>query len=146
MTVIVRLLTAAALASALSACATVTRGATTPFTVESEPSGAAVRTSTGFTCPATPCTFKMPRKDAFEITVTKGGYQPSVTKVETKVAGAGAARMAGNVIAGGIIGIGIDATSGAMNDLVPNPLRVTLQPVQTAEQAQAAEETPGATQ
>lgn len=135
----VRLLTAVALASALSACATVTRGTTTQFTVESSPPGATVKTSTGFTCPSTPCSFKMPRKEAFEITVAKEGYQPVTTKVESKMAGAGAAGLAGNVIAGGIIGIGIDATSGALNDLVPNPLQVTLQAVQTAETAQSVD-------
>jgi hypothetical protein len=35
--------------------------------------------------------------------------------------------MAGNVILGGVIGAVADASSGAMNDLVPNPLNVTLE-------------------
>jgi hypothetical protein len=35
--------------------------------------------------------------------------------------------MAGNVLVGGLIGIGVDAYSGAMNDLVPNPLSVKLE-------------------
>lgn len=36
--------------------------------------------------------------------------------------------MAGNVILGGFIGIGVDAATGAANDLKPNPLHVMLDP------------------
>ncbi|MFC6460494.1 hypothetical protein ACFP76_07905 [Paracoccus aerius] len=43
-----------------------------------------------------------------------------------KVAPGGSAAMAGNVFVGGIIGAGVDADSGAMLDLVPNPVEVTL--------------------
>jgi hypothetical protein len=34
----------------------------------------------------------------------------------------------GNAVVGGIVGIAVDATDGAMDDLVPNPLKVTLDP------------------
>jgi hypothetical protein len=44
------------------------------------------------------------------------------------MAGAGGAGMAGNVILGGLIGAVVDANSGATRELVPNPLRVTLEP------------------
>ena len=37
--------------------------------------------------------------------------------------------MAGNVLVGGLIGAAIDAGSGAMNDLRPNPVRVKLVPL-----------------
>ncbi len=115
--------------SNLAACATVTRGTTQQVTMKSEPPGAAVKTSTGFTCAATPCTFKMPRKEGFEATFSKDGYEPVTVTVTSKMSGGGAAGMAGNVIAGGLIGMGVDATSGALNDLTPNPVEVTLQPV-----------------
>ena len=36
--------------------------------------------------------------------------------------------MAGNVLLGGVIGAGIDASTGAMHSHKPNPLRVTLNP------------------
>ena len=39
----------------------------------------------------------------------------------------GSAGMAGNVILGGLIGAAVDANNGATQDLVPNPLRVTLE-------------------
>lgn len=35
--------------------------------------------------------------------------------------------MAGNVLIGGLIGVGIDAGTGAMKDLRPNPLVVRLE-------------------
>lgn len=113
--------------STTAACATVTRGTNTTWTVNTEPSGAAVRTSNQFACDATPCTFKMPRKSEFEVTITKPGYKTWTGKVTNKVAGAGGAGMAGNVLLGGVIGAGVDVASGAMLDLVPNPLTVTLE-------------------
>jgi hypothetical protein len=119
---------AAALALGLGGCATITRGTTTQFTVDSSPPGAQVRTSTGFTCEATPCTFKMPRKEAFVVTVSKAGYKPSETPVKSIVAGEGAAGFVGNALVGGVIGAGVDVSSGAMMDLSPNPIHVNLDP------------------
>lgn len=113
----------------LPACATITRGTTQQFTIESSPPGALATTSNGFRCETTPCTLRMPRKDAFTVTVTKDGYVTETRAVTSGVSGTGGTAMAGNILVGGIIGIGIDATSGAMNDLTPNPMVVTLQPV-----------------
>jgi hypothetical protein len=127
-------ITAAALVAAcsmLGACATVTRGTHTDFKVESVPSGAAVKTTTGFTC-ATPCQLKLPRKDGFDVTITLEGYQPQTVHVSSKVQGGGAAGFVGNAVVGGVLGGAIDASSGAMKDLVPNPVKVKLQPVSTA--------------
>ena len=124
-------------AMALSGCATITRGTNTTFTVETMPSGATVATTNGYGCLATPCTFKMPRKSEFTVTITKPGYKTYTGTVVTKVAGAGGAAMAGNVLVGGLIGAGVDASSGAMLDLVPNPMKVTLEPEGAAAPASA---------
>ena len=120
-------ITAAALLS--TACATVTRGSTEAWTVETDPSGATVRTSAGYACEATPCTWKLPRKTAFEVTISKPGYKTVQTQVVTTISTAGGAGMAGNVILGGLIGATVDLTTGAMKDLKPNPLTVKLEPV-----------------
>jgi hypothetical protein len=45
-----------------------------------------------------------------------------------EVPAAGAAGFAGNVIAGGLIGMGVDAATGAATDHKPTPVIVTLQP------------------
>jgi hypothetical protein len=118
----------------LGACATVTRGTHTDFAVQSDPSNAAVKTTTGFSC-TTPCKLKLPRKDAFDITITMEGYQPQTVHISSKVQGGGAAGFAGNLVVGGVLGGVIDASSGSMNDLVPNPVKVKLVPVSTTANA-----------
>jgi hypothetical protein len=111
----------------LAGCATVTRGTSDVFVVNTDPSGAAVKTSNQFACDETPCSLKMPRKSEFEVTITKKGYKTWQGHVTHKVATAGGAGMAGNVLLGGLIGAGVDVASGAMMDLVPNPLTVKLE-------------------
>ena len=120
-------------ALSLGACATVTRGTSDSWTVNTTPSGAAVKTSNQFACDATPCTFKMPRKSEFEVTITKAGYKPWTGHITHQVSGAGSAGMAGNVILGGLIGAGVDVTTGAMLNLVPNPLTVNLEKTEVLE-------------
>lgn len=122
----VRLVALACATISLPACATMTRGSSEQYRIESTPPGATVTTSNGFRCVATPCTFRMPRKDSFNATVSLEGYATQTHQVESKMSSGGAAGMAGNLLVGGIIGGVVDATSGAMNDLTPNPLIVTL--------------------
>jgi hypothetical protein len=113
----------------LSACATITRGTSEAFTVETHPSGAHVALSTGQVCDSTPCTFAHIKREAeFSVTIEKPGYKPSVHAITHQTAGGGAAGMAGNVLVGGIIGGLVDANSGATQNLVPNPLVVDLEP------------------
>ena len=114
--------------SSLAACATVTRGSEDAWVINSEPAGAKVETTNGHQCQATPCAIKMKRKSEFTATVTKSGYKPATVQVTHKTAGAGAAGVAGNVLVGGVIGLGVDLYSGASQDLVPNPVTVTLEP------------------
>jgi hypothetical protein len=111
----------------LCACASVTRGSTDAWEVSSDPIGARVETTNGFTCEATPCAMRMKRKSEFVATVTKPGYRPATVTVTHKTGKAGAAGMAGNVLIGGLIGIGIDSATGATQDLVPNPAFVKLE-------------------
>ena len=137
---------ALALASTLGACATVTRGTTTQFTVDSSPPAAQVKTSTGFSCEATPCTFKMPRKEKFVVTVSKAGYKTATMQIDSKLAGNGAAGFLGNALIGGVIGAGVDVASGALDDLTPNPAHVTLEAeVTTVAAAPTAIKAPGTT-
>ncbi len=111
----------------LGGCATITRTEHDAWTVDTTPGSAAVKTSNGFACDATPCTFRIERKAEFDVTITKPGYKSWTGHVTHKVSGAGGAGMAGNVLVGGLIGVVVDSNSGAMFDLVPNPLTVTLE-------------------
>ncbi len=109
-----------------SGCATVTRGTTQAWTVETLPTGATASLSNGERC-ETPCTLKLKRKHPFTVEICKTGYKPVTTNILSQMSGAGGAGMAGNVLVGGLIGVGVDAASGATKDLTPHPLSVTLE-------------------
>ena len=121
-----------ALAAACGGCASVTRGTSDDVQIMSEPAGADVRISTGQTC-ITPCTLKFNRKDEFTVTAAKPGYHTSETPVTTRVAGAGAAGFAGNILVGGVIGMAVDAASGATLEHYPNPVVMKLVPLRKGE-------------
>jgi PEGA domain len=121
-----KLIFVAACGLAVAACATVTRGTTNQIQIMSEPSGAAVRTSLNHNC-TTPCTITVGRKDEFSVMVSLPGYADQTVEVKTRLAGAGAAGFAGNVLVGGIIGMGADAATGATLEHHPNPVEVRLQ-------------------
>lgn len=106
-------------------CATVTRGTSEQLMVQSTPSGASVRLSSGFTG-VTPVTFTVPRKGDIVVTLTKEGYETHEVTLKSGVAGKGMAGFAGNVLIGGLIGGGIDIATGATLSHTPNPLHVTL--------------------
>ena len=124
-----RLIAAVALAASVSACASVVRGTTEQVAFVSEPPGATMTTNTKYACPQTPCSIEVERTDEFDATFAKPGYHPVTIPVRTKMVGAGAAGLAGNVIAGGIVGIGVDAATGATLDHTPNPVVANLQPL-----------------
>jgi hypothetical protein len=122
-----------------AACATVTRGSNDAWVVNTEPSGAKVETTNGHQCPATPCAIKMSRKSEFTATITKPGYKTATVQVNHKTANAGAAGVAGNVLLGGVIGLGVDLATGASQDLVPNPVTLKLEPVAPGDTAKSAD-------
>ncbi|MBW8815180.1 MAG: translation initiation factor 2 [Caulobacterales bacterium] len=126
-------------ASSLAACATVTRGSDDAWVVNTEPVGAKVETSNGHQCPATPCAIKIKRKSEFTATITKPGYKVATVNVTHKTANAGAAGVAGNVLLGGVIGLGVDMYSGASQDLTPNPVSLKLEPVEAPAPPKAVE-------
>lgn len=132
-----------------SGCASITRGTSDALVVNSTPSQAEVkiyRTNGSFTekeiknnkvedsenpsagpiIGKTPASFKLARKGEYKVTISKNGYETAEVIVTNKISGAGGAGMAGNVLFGGFIGAGVDATTGAMKDLTPNPINVTL--------------------
>lgn len=113
------------LALSTTGCATITRGTTEALVVESEPAGADVKLSTGLSG-KTPTSFEVKRGDALVVTISKSGYETATVNVTPQIASGGAAGMAGNVLLGGVIGMGVDAATGATKELKPNPVKVTL--------------------
>ncbi len=106
----------------LGGCASVVRGTDEQIAFQSEPAGAHLQLSNGLSCSTTPCDLKVARKDEFTATFTKDGYQQQDIRVTTHVSGGGVAAGAGNVLAGGLIGVGVDAYNGANLDHQPNPV------------------------
>ena len=61
--------------------------------------------------------------------MSKEGYEPQIVPLTKDVSGSGGAGFAGNLLLGGLVGMGVDAATGAAMDHKPNPVIVTLQPV-----------------
>jgi hypothetical protein len=116
------------LAALSGGCATVTRGTDSTVGFDSRPSQAEVRTSNGLGC-VTPCSLVVKRNEEFVATFSKPGYRSQQVEVKTQLAGAGAAGLAGNILIGGLVGIGVDAVTGAANEHTPNPASVVLEPL-----------------
>jgi hypothetical protein len=143
MGVIMRWVVIVALAACCGGCATVVRGTTDQVQILSEPAGANVRTSMGQTC-VTPCTLQFNRKDEFTVTASKPGYHSAEMPVSTRIAGGGAAGFAGNVLIGGVIGMGVDAASGATLEHYPNPVMLNMVPLRRGEAPKVIPQAPPA--
>jgi hypothetical protein len=119
---------------ALAGCASVTRGWTEQISIASSPSGAqaTVTGSEEHTC-VTPCAIQVKRNSDLQVTFEMPGYEPETVVLTKEVVGTGVAGFAGNVLLGGLIGMGVDAASGAPMDHKPNPVMVTLRPLRPAE-------------
>lgn len=125
---------------ALSGCSTVTRGLDNDVEFISTPSGATMTTDTGLSC-TTPCRLEIRRNQEFSATFNLEGFETQTVPVGTRVAAAGAAGFAGNLLAGGVVGMAVDASTGATLEHFPNPVMVTFGTTET-QTPDAASETP----
>lgn len=89
------------------------------------------------TC-TTPCAFVAKRNADISVSIAKEGYETQIVPLTKDIPAAGAAGFAGNILAGGLIGMGVDAATGAATDHKPNPVIVTLQPHRAAAPARPA--------
>jgi hypothetical protein len=108
----------------------VTRGTTENISIATTPSGATADIS-GLEAPTacvTPCVVQAKRNADITVSISKEGYEPQVIPLTKEIPGSGAAGFAGNILAGGLVGMGVDAVTGAALDHRPNPVIVTLQP------------------
>lgn len=115
-----------ALCLLLISCTTVTRGTKDVLVIETTPSNAQVQLSNGMRCNSTPCALKMPRRSELALNITRKNCEPVLMNVTHRTANAGAAGIAGNVLVGGFIGLAIDGSTGASQELGPNPVKVDL--------------------
>ena len=114
----------------MAGCASVTRGWTEQISIASTPAGAVatVSGSENHTC-TTPCVVQVNRNSDLQVSLEMPGYEPEVVVLTKELATTGAAGFAGNILLGGLIGMGVDAISNAPMDHKPNPVLVTLRPL-----------------
>jgi len=107
-----------------SGCATIIHGTTQNIPVSSVPTGAKVTVdqSTAYT---TPTVLELARGENHNLQVSLEGYHTEAMTLQSVTSGA----VMGNLIAGGLIGWGVDAASGAQYRLVPESLHITLRPI-----------------
>ena len=118
---------------ATTACASITTGTTQAVTVLTEPPGASCLVSRngetlGFVNPTPGSLTVSKSSSALTVRCERPGSQVGMTTVPSSLQG----MTAGNLLLGGVIGLGIDAASGAMNQYPPNiqlALPATVPPV-----------------
>jgi len=115
----------------LTSCASCINGTTQSIAVSSSPSGASVYVD-GANMGTTPTKVEVKRKHDHVLTITKPGYGQEEVILTHVFSGA----VAGNLIAGGVIGWGVDAMTGAQYRMVPEQVSVTLRPLKEGEEHQ----------
>ncbi len=98
----------------LSGCATIIRGTEQSVHVNTNPVGAKVEFSNGQSC-LSPCSITTKRDQSLIITISKQGCNTQTATMVPSLAG-------GGVLMGGLVDYG----TGAVYDLQPNPLTITL--------------------
>lgn len=116
------------LCAVTAGCATMTSGTTDVIRISSIPDGATVEVD-GRTY-QTPISLTLPRTKSYDVVIRKEGYLPA-HRVISRV---GNTATEGNLIAGGIVGILTDQSTGAAFRLVPNDLKVDLVPAGSADE------------
>jgi hypothetical protein len=104
-------------------CATVVKGTTQVVPVSSDPTGAQVSVD-GVARGTTPTALTLSRKSDHLLTFEKEGYESASVQLTRSLSAA----VAGNIIAGGLVGWGVDAVSGAQYNLNPSTVNVRLKP------------------
>lgn len=109
----------------LTGCATIVKGTTQNIPISTDPPGAEV-TADGQLMGQSPIDITLARKRDHLVTISKEGYTQKSIAITKSTGGA----VWGNILAGGLIGWGIDATSGAQYNLSPESISVQLEPIQ----------------
>lgn len=104
-------------------CATIVNGTTQKIPVSSDPIGASVFVD-GVPVGYTPLNIELKRKHTHLVTVSHEGYEDEAVRLEPVLS----AVVAGNIIAGGFVGWGVDAVSGSQYRLIPDAVFVRLKP------------------
>ena len=113
------------MAAGATGCATIINGTTQPIAITSTPNGAKVMVDGSDSSYTTPANVDLARGRDHLLTFTKPGYQEQSFTIRHSMSGV----VAGNILAGGLIGWGVDAADGAQDKLTPETVQITLDPV-----------------
>jgi PEGA domain len=116
-------------------CATIVKGTTAKIPVASDPTAADILVD-GSLVGQTPTTVVLKKTTDHLVTIQKVGYQPKSVPVVKTVGGA----VWGNILAGGLIGWGVDASNGAQYNLIPTTIAVKLDPLTSVALGTGAED------
>jgi len=105
-------------------CASILKGTTQAIPVNSDPDGADILVD-GNLVGTTPSDVEFKRKRDHLVVIEKKNYQSKSVAVVKDVGGA----VWGNILAGGLIGWGVDAATGAQYNLTPKTIHVRLEPL-----------------
>jgi hypothetical protein len=119
--------------AATTACASIVHGTRQNLGVSSTPSGATVSVDNK-PLGTTPTVAKLTRKEPHVVRVELDGYRP----VEVKLVRSTSGWVWGNIVFGGLIGVAVDASNGAMYKLTPAQVSATL--VQVGAQVPASKD------
>jgi hypothetical protein len=98
-------------------CATIINGSSQEIAISSTPDGAEVWID-GARMGMTPTKVTLKRKNDYVVAVKKEGFREATLKIESEVS----PWIAGNILLGGLIGLGIDFASGGAYHLNPGQL------------------------
>jgi hypothetical protein len=115
-------------ACALAGCATIVHGTSEQVQIDSTPDGADVVIDDAEQSVTTPVTVKLARRRSHTLVFHKAGYHDATEHLTSSPSG----WILGNVIAGGVVGIAIDASDGAARKLSSDRVAVTLAPLPPA--------------
>lgn len=127
-------------AGLLNSCASVINGRTQDIGISSNPAGATIKVD-GITKGMTPCNLLLKRNESHTVTIEKEGYHPASATLTKSCSG----WVWGNVLIGGLVGLGVDAITGGMWTLEPENVQVNLSPIMPQELTQHQTQTPAAT-
>lgn len=119
---------------AVSGCGTIIHGTRQGVGISSAPTGAEVWID-NIKMGETPVIAKLRRKDTHTVKLILPGYQPYETTITRNVSG----WVWGNIVIGGLLGLGVDAISGGMYKLSPGQVTGSLAAERAADSSKTDE-------
>lgn len=111
----------------LGGCASIIHGSKQKVLFNTEPPGAEVKISLLQKC-ITPCFLYMKRNDSYSAMISRVGFNTETLPIEQKISG----WVFGNLLTGGIIGLGVDVVVGGAWNLEPSDVSFSMTPSQAS--------------